>query len=207
MLKKYLNDYEIGIDEAGRGPLIGRVYAGAVIWGPNTKDCTLINDSKKLSAKKRAEALKWIKSNVLAWGVGWAEPYEIDSINILNATKLAMKRSIINLKKSFEISQPLNNLIIDGIGWDKDFADYTVISVVKGDTKYLSIAAASIIAKEYHDEYIKQLCNDNPELNEKYDLINNMGYGTKKHMEGLKNYGNSQYHRKTFKPCCNYHNK
>lgn len=203
MLKKYSNYYEIGIDEAGRGPLIGRVYAGAVIWGLNTNDCTLINDSKKLSAKKRALALKWIKSNVLAWGVGWAEPSEIDSINILNATKLAMNRAITNLKDSFIISQPLNNLIIDGCGWDKYFTDYTVNSIVKGDSTYLSIAAASIIAKEYHDEYIKQLCIDNPTLNEKYGLENNMGYGTKKHMDGIKLYGNSQFHRKTFKPCCN----
>lgn len=204
MLKKFSNDYEIGIDEAGRGPLIGRVYAGAVIWGPNTKDCALITDSKKLSAKKRAEALKWIKTNVLAWGVGWAEPSEIDSINILNATKLAMDRAITNLKDSFKLPQPLNNLIIDGVGWEKKFTNFNVKSIVKGDATYLSIAAASIIAKEYHDEHIKQLCADNPELNEKYDLTNNMGYGTKKHMDGLEAHGNSQFHRKTFKPCCNY---
>jgi ribonuclease HII len=204
MLKKYSNDNEIGIDEAGRGPLIGRVYAGVVIWGTNTKDCTLITDSKKLSAKKRAEALKWIKSNVLAWGVGWAEPGEIDSINILNATKLAMDRAITNLKDSFKLPQSLNNLIIDGVGWEKKFTNFNVKSIVKGDATYLSIAAASIIAKEYHDEHIKQLCVDNPELNEKYDLESNMGYGTKKHMEGLETHGNSQFHRKTFKPCCNY---
>lgn len=204
MLKKYANNYEIGIDEAGRGPLIGRVYAGAVIWGPDTKDCPLINDSKKLSVKKRAEALKWIKSNVLAWGVGWAEAEEIDSINILNATKLAMDRAIINLNNSFNLSQPLSNLIIDGIGWENKFTEYNVKSIVKGDTIYLSIAAASIIAKEYHDEYIKQLCMDNQELNIKYDLESNMGYGTKKHLKGLETHGNSQFHRKTFKPCCNY---
>lgn len=200
MLKKFSDDYEIGIDEAGRGPLIGRVYAGAVIWGPNTKDCDLITDSKKLSAKKRAEALKWIKSNVLAWGVGWAEPGEIDSINILNATKLAMDRAITNLKSSFNLHQPLSNLIIDGVGWEKKFIDYNVKSIIKGDATYLSIATASIIAKEYHDEYIKQLCIDNPDLNEKYDLESNMGYGTKKHLDGLETHGNSQFHRKTFKP-------
>ncbi len=204
MLKKHSDDYEIGIDEAGRGPLFGRVYAGAVVWGPNTKDCSLIIDSKKLSAKKRAEALNWIKSNVLAWGVGWAEPHEIDSINILNATKLAMNRAINNLKNSFNLKQPLNKLIIDGVGWEKEFNDFNVISIVKGDATYLSIAAASIIAKEYHDEYIKQLCINNPDLNKKYGLESNMGYGTKKHLEGLETYGNSQYHRKTFKPCCNY---
>ena len=201
MQKKLFDDYEIGIDEAGRGPLIGRVYAGAVIWGPNTKDNELIIDSKKLSAKKRCEALKWIKSNVLACGVGYAEPEEIDQINILEATKLAMDRAIENLKNKFNLNQPLDKLIIDGIGWEKKFTNYQVKSVVKGDSKYLSIAAASIIAKEYHDEYIKQLCVENPDLHSKYDLENNMGYGTKKHLDGLNIHGNSQFHRKSFKPC------
>ena len=201
MQKKLFDDYEIGIDEAGRGPLIGRVYAGAVIWGSNTKDNELITDSKKLSAKKRAEALKWIKSNVLAWGVGYAEPEEIDQINILEATKLAMDRAIENLKNNFNLKLQLDKLIIDGVGWEKKFTNYQVKSVVKGDSKYLSIAAASIIAKEYHDEYIKQLCSENSDLHIKYDLENNMGYGTKKHLDGLNIYGNSQFHRKSFKPC------
>jgi len=204
MQKKLFDDYEIGIDEAGRGPLIGRVYAGAVIWGTNTKDNELIIDSKKLSAKKRAEALKWIKSNVLAWGVGYAEPEEIDQINILEATKLAMDRAIENLKNSFNLNQPLDKLIIDGVGWEKKFNNYQVKSVVKGDSKYLSIAAASIIAKEYHDEHIKQLCSENQDLHIKYDLKNNMGYGTKKHLDGLHIHGNSQFHRKSFKPCILY---
>jgi len=204
MQKKLFDDYEIGIDEAGRGPLIGRVYAGAVIWGTNTKDNELIIDSKKLSAKKRAEALKWIKSNVLAWGVGYAEPEEIDQINILEATKLAMDRAIENLKNSFNLNQPLDKLIIDGVGWEKKFTNYQVKSVVKGDSKYLSIAAASIIAKEYHDEHIKQLCSENQDLHIKYDLENNMGYGTKKHLDGLNIYGNSKFHRKSFKPCILY---
>lgn len=205
MKKTYFNDYEIGIDEAGRGPLIGRVYAGAVIWGTN-EECKIINDSKKLSPKKRAEALKWIQSNVLAWGVGYAESYEIDNINILEATKLSMERAIQNLKDRFadKIKNPITHLIIDGCWWEKKFPDYTVKSIVKGDANYLSIAAASIIAKEYHDEYIKTLCNNNPELNEHYDLINNMGYGTKKHLDGIKNHGICEYHRKTFKPICDY---
>jgi ribonuclease HII len=202
MDKHFFNDNEIGLDEAGRGPLIGRVYAGAVIWGTDaTSD--LIKDSKKLSQKKRAEALKWIQSNVKAWGVGWAEPDEIDSINILNATKLAMDRAITDLKNKINLTLPIY-LIIDGIGWEKKFSGYNIKSIVQGDAKYLSIAAASIIAKEYHDAHIRELCLNNPELNEKYDLENNMGYGTKKHLEGLATHGNSQFHRKTFKPCCNY---
>lgn len=201
MLIKYFDEYEVGIDEAGRGPLLGRVYAGAVILGPNINDCNIINDSKKISPKKRKIALEWIKLNVLAWGVGWAEPNEIDTINILEATKLSMNRAIIDLQSKY--NNNINNLIIDGIGWDYKFDNYNVKSIVKGDTKYLSIAAASIIAKEYHDEYIKQICSEYPELNEKYDLINNMGYGTKKHFIGIEKYGISNFHRKSFKPCCN----
>jgi len=183
---------EVGLDEAGRGPLIGRVYAAVVNWG-KTEINENVMDSKKLSSKKRGEVLKWIQNNVDEWAVGWAEPNEIDDINILEATKLAMSRAldILDIKPT--------HLIIDGIGWEKKFPNYKVQSVVKGDANYYSIAAASIIAKEYHDEYIKNLCKEKPELNEKYDLLSNMGYGTKKHLEGIKKYGLSEYHRKTFK--------
>jgi ribonuclease HII len=201
MLKKLNDNYEIGLDEAGRGPLIGRVYAGAVIWGQDTKDNDMITDSKKLSAKKRAECLKWIKENVYCWGVGFAEPSEIDTLNILEATKLAMERAISDLKSKLKENVKTTNLIIDGCYWEKKFPEYKVTSVVKGDAKFLSIAAASIIAKEYHDEHIMELCKTNPELNAKYDLEKNKGYGTKKHMEGLQKHGTSQYHRKSFK-CC-----
>jgi ribonuclease HII len=183
---------EVGLDEAGRGPLIGRVYAAVINWG-KTEINENVMDSKKLSSKKRAEVLKWIQSNVDEWAVGWAEPNEIDDINILEATKLAMTRAldILDIKPT--------HLIIDGIGWEKKFTNFKVQSVVKGDANYYSIAAASIIAKEYHDEYIKNLCTEKPELNEKYDLLNNMGYGTKKHLEGIKKFGLSEYHRKSFK--------
>lgn len=192
---------EIGIDEAGRGPLLGRVYAGAVIWG-DCNDCKLINDSKKLSPKKRAIALDWIKSNVKAWGVGYAEAQEIDNINILEATHLAMERAIQNLQDKMLLCNLSQNvtLIIDGMGWEKKFNNFTVKSIIKGDSLYYSIAAASIIAKEYHDMYIKDLCLQYPDLDKKYDIMKNMGYGTKKHLLGLINYGPSDYHRKSFKP-------
>jgi ribonuclease HII len=204
MEKYYLNSkLEIGIDEAGRGPLIGRVYAGAVIWGDDTLSNSIINDSKKLSAKKRGIALEWIKSNVKAWGVGWAEPEEVDKINILEATKLAMERALQNLITNFNLNDKPITLIIDGSGWEKKFTNYEIKSIIKGDAKFLSIAAASIIAKEFHDEYIKNICLSNPELNEKYDLLNNMGYGTKKHLLGLEKYGGSDFHRKSFKPLKN----
>jgi len=203
MLSRHSNYNEIGIDEAGRGPLIGRVYAGAVIWGDNiTMDEKIkIIDSKKLSQKKRKIALEWIKNNVKAWGVGYSEPEEIDNINILKATKLAMDRAIDNLKTKIDFKP--TNLLIDGIGWGNMFydSDYTVSSIIKGDELYYSISAASIIAKEYHDEYIKNLCTDNPEFDTKYGLSKNMGYGTKQHIEGIYRYGITKYHRTTFKPC------
>ena len=138
MEKYYLDtDLEIGIDEAGRGPLIGRVYAGAVIWGKDTLDNPIINDSKKLSAKKRKIALEWIKQNVKAWGVGYAEPKEIDQINILEATKLAMQRAIDNLRTNYNLQNENITLIIDGTGWENKFTNYNVKSFIKGDSKYL----------------------------------------------------------------------
>lgn len=196
-------DYEIGIDEAGRGPLIGRVYASAVIWGENTPDCNLITDSKKLSAKKRAKALEWIESNVKAFGIGWAEASEIDEINILEGTKLAIDRALENLRTKINLESNIL-LLIDGIGWEKKFSNINVKSIIKGDSTYLSIAAASIIAKEYHDKYIKNLCIEFPDLDIKYGLNSNMGYGTSKHLLGLQIHGNSIFHRKSFKPCSNY---
>jgi ribonuclease HII len=192
---------EVGLDEAGRGPLIGRVYAGAVIWNQNTDTQeynNLINDSKKLTAKKRKLALDWIIKNVEYWGVGYADEKEIDEINILNATKLAMDRAIDDLKTKYKNN--ITHLIIDGTGWEKKFKNYNVESIIKGDSLYYSIAAASIIAKEYHDIHIKELINNDPTLDSKYYLSSNMGYGTKMHLEGLKKYGGSEYHRKSFAP-------
>ena len=196
-MNKFKNNInEIGLDEAGRGPLIGRVYAGAVIWDQD-KECDLINDSKKLTPKKRKIALEWIKNNIKYWGVGYADEKEIDKINILNATKLAMDRAIEDLKSKYNSNS--FNLIIDGTGWENKFKNYKVESIVKGDTLYYSIAAASIIAKEYHDAHINELITLDPTLDEKYSLSSNMGYPTKKHFDGINKYGCSEFHRKTFK--------
>ena len=203
MLTNYFNDldsYELGIDEAGRGPLIGRVYAGAVCWDTTKIPTEIITDSKKLTSKKRKQALVWIKSNVKAWGVGYAEPNEIDNINILQATNLAMSRAIDNLKQNFILDKPIKNLIVDGVRWEHKFKDYTVKSIVKGDSLYYSIAAASIIAKEYHDDHIIDLCKNNSELDTQYSLLSNKGYGTKKHLDGIAKYGITDYHRKSFAP-------
>jgi ribonuclease HII len=201
-MQKYKNDInEIGIDEAGRGPLIGRVYAGAVIWD-NNKEFELINDSKKLTPKKRQIALNWIKENIKYWGVGYADEKEIDKINILNATKLAMDRAIEDLKtKGYKNTNTITHLLIDGTGWEKKFKNYEVESIVKGDSLYYSIAAASIIAKEYHDMHIHEMISNDPTLDDKYSLSSNMGYPTVKHFEGIKKYGITEYHRKSFKGC------
>ena len=186
------NEVEAGLDEAGRGPLIGRVYAAVVNWG-DTPINDNVMDSKKLSQKKRKEVLEWIVKNVDEWAVGSAEADEIDSINILEATKLAMLRALNQLEFKPDY------LIIDGVGWEKKIQSYNIKSIIKGDANYYSIAAASIIAKEYHDDHIKTLCINHPELISKYDLLNNMGYGTPKHIEGIKKYGLSKFHRKSFK--------
>jgi ribonuclease HII len=186
------NIIECGLDEAGRGPLFGNVYACAVIWSPLSEvPDNLIIDSKKLSKKKRKLAFEWIKANIKDYGIGYATNDEIDKINILEATKLAMQRAIDNL--------PIKptHYIIDGLGWEKKFPDLQVKSIVKGDSKYYSIAAASILAKEYHDLHIQELCSNNSELNN-YDLLNNMGYGTKKHIDAIKTHGNTIFHRKSF---------
>ena len=189
----------IGIDEAGRGPLIGRVYAGAVIIDKDIdKDINkIITDSKKMSKKKRNIAYEYIIKN-FKYGIGYADEKEIDEINILQATRKAMERAINDLITKYNIKK--YKLLIDGCYWEKYFDNCK--SIVKGDLKVKEISAASIIAKESHDKHIIELCNENTELNKQYDLLKNMGYGTKKHIEGIKNYGICKYHRKSFK-CCN----
>jgi ribonuclease HII len=198
MLLKFFKDasiLEVGIDEAGRGPLLGRVYAAAVIWNQEISDSDIpdIKDSKKLSEKKRNELRKWIEQN-LDYGVGFAEPEEIDEINILEATYLAMHRAIDNLNKKPDY------ILVDGNRFKK-YKNIDYQCITKGDDKYYSIAAASILAKVYHDEYIYELCKNNSYLDNRYKLKNNKGYGTKAHIEGIQNYGITQFHRKTFKKC------
>ena len=200
MEKFKTNKYEIGIDEAGRGPFFGPVYAAAVIWG-DALDNELIKDSKKLSKKRRKEALDWIKNNVKAYGVGFCSSKEIDQFGILDATKKAMERAVNNIESVPKKSK--YKLLIDGIGWNKmefetNLPNITIESVVKGDSKYRNIAAASILAKEAHDQHIIEICSHDDELNIKYDLLNNKGYGTKKHIEGIKQHGLSEFHRQSF---------
>ena len=164
------------------------------------EEISLIKDSKKLSIKKRQKAFKFLKDNLKYYGVGFASNVEIDKINILEATKLAMSRAVENLKKQLSKDNQLELLVIDGIRWENCF-DIKSHSIIKGDDKYYSISAASIIAKEEHDKTIIEYVNNNNELNLRYDILNNKGYGTKKHLIGLENFGSSDYHRKTFKRC------
>ena len=194
---------EVGIDEAGRGCLSGRVYVGAVILPEEYNDDTYlqITDSKKLSRKKRAELRKYIENVAIDYSVSYADLDEIYEKNILHATISAMHRAIDNLK------MVPDNIIVDGNYFkaymDKDGMYVTHQTFKSGDQKYRNIAAASILAKEYHDQYVLDLLDKDPSL-EKYGWRNNMCYGTKQHLDAIKEYGISKYHRKTFGICKNY---
>lgn len=206
MLSYHTTPEEIGLDEAGRGPFLGRVYAGAVQWrvDSNVPIPDIITDSKKLSSSQRKRAYEWILANVSTWGIGWAEAWEIDELNILQATRLSMQRALQDLRTKCPETESSSHLIIDGVNWQKQFGDdYKVSSIVGGDGKYLSIAAASILAKESHDQHIHELCITHPEWNERYDLESNKGYGTAKHRQGIATFGICEQHRKSFKSCQN----
>ncbi|WP_311550132.1 ribonuclease HII [Prevotella aurantiaca] len=188
MLKNtyYINKVEAGCDEAGRGCLAGSVYAAAVILPPDYKN-ELLNDSKQLSEKKRYLLRSMIEKDALAWAVGVVTAEEIDKINILNASILAMHRALDALKVRPEA------IIIDGDRF-KPYQDVPYTTIVKGDGKYLSIAAASILAKTYRDDYMQSIAEEFPQ----YDWKSNKGYPTKKHRAAIKEFGISPYHRKSF---------
>jgi ribonuclease HII len=177
---------EVGCDEAGRGCLAGSVYAAAVILPPDYQN-ELLNDSKKLSAKKRYTLRTEIERDAIAWAVGVVTPEEIDKINILNASFLAMHRALDQLKVRPEA------VIVDGNRF-KPYQELPFTTIVKGDGKYLSIAAASILAKTYRDDYMQALAKEYPQ----YDWQSNMGYPTKKHRKAISEHGVTPYHRKSF---------
>ena len=177
---------EVGCDEAGRGCLAGSVYAAAVILPPDYEN-ELLNDSKKLSAKKRYTLRAEIERDAVAWAVGVVTPEEIDKINILNASFLAMHRALDQLKVRPEA------VIVDGNRF-KPYQELPFTTIVKGDGKYLSIAAASILAKTYRDDYMQALAKEYPQ----YDWQSNMGYPTKKHRQAISEHGVTTYHRKSF---------
>ena len=188
MLLPYLNKnlIEAGCDEAGRGCLAGAVYAAAVIL-PKDFHNELLNDSKQLTERQRYALREVIEREAVAWAVGVVGPKEIDKINILNASILAMHRAVDGLKVRPEA------LIIDGNRF-KPYQNLPHTTVVKGDGKYLSIAAASILAKTYRDDYMNKLHEEYPH----YDWKGNKGYPTKKHREGIRLHGTTPYHRMSF---------
>ena len=188
MLKSayYTDKVEAGCDEAGRGCLAGSVYAAAVILPPDYKN-ELLNDSKQLSERKRYLLRSIIENDAVAWAVGVVTAEEIDKINILNASFLAMHRALDQLKVRPEA------VIVDGNRF-KPYQDLPSTTIVKGDGKYLSIAAASILAKTYRDDYMLSLAEEYPQ----YDWQSNMGYPTKKHRQAIREHGITPYHRKSY---------
>ena len=201
--------YEIGIDEAGRGPMLGRVYSAAVILPKDDGfKHEMMKDSKRFhSEKKLREAAEYIKANALKWSVAFSTEQTIDQINIRNATHAAMHEAARNIIES----EDEYHLLVDG----NDFKPFTMIRnnsmyqiphtcIEGGDNKYTAIAAASILAKVARDDYIADICNAHPNLDEHYQISKNKGYGTAAHHEGIVNHGITPFHRKTFGICRNY---
>lgn len=188
MLLPYLHPgiIEAGCDEAGRGCLVGAVYAAAVILPEDFRN-ELLNDSKQLTEKQRYALREIIEREATAWAIGIVSPEEIDKINILNASFLAMHRAIDQLTVRPE------HLLIDGNRFTP-YADIPHTTVVKGDGKYMAIAAASILAKTWRDDYMNRLHEEFPD----YDWIHNKGYPTKKHRAAIAAHGATPYHRKSF---------
>ena len=212
-LNKFYNEdseiLEIGIDEAGRGPLFGRVYTGAVVL-PKDVDFEFdkMKDSKKFnSVKKINEVAEYIKEKALAWSVTYNDEKVVDNINIRQSVLSSMHNSIKNVMT--DDNEYL--LLVDGNDFrpymmfkDDEYLPVKHICIEGGDNKYCAIAAASILAKTERDKYIYELCEENPELKEKYGIDRNKGYGTKTHLDGIKNFGITKWHRKTYGICKDY---
>ena len=214
---------ECGIDECGRGTLMGNVVAAAVVmplsYEPGDLQYLQIKDSKKLSKKKRALLSQYIHKVALGIGIGSCSPAEIDSMNIRNATFLAMHRALDQLNANIKGVGHLSHLIVDGnafkpyyiktnqtnqtnTNYESEGIEYLpFVTIIKGDDSYISIAAASIVAKVYRDEQVAELAETYPEYDKNYGWSHNMGYGTADHMAGIREHGITDYHRKTFAPC------
>ena len=197
IMKEYENElynkgikYIAGVDEVGRGPLVGPVVTAAVILPVDFYD-ERINDSKKVTEKKREILYDVIMENAVSVGIGMSSSEVIDEINILEATKKAMKEALDNLSVKPE------HVLIDAVKLDIDIPS---TSIIKGDAKSQSIAAASIMAKVTRDRMMYELDKEHPE----YDFAHNKGYGTKKHIEAIRKYGILKEHRKSFAPCNEY---
>ena len=207
MLKKYHteNIFEVGIDEAGRGCLFGPVCIGAVIL--KDSDDPLMNeikDSKKLSEKKKNILFDFIKNNSIAYSIQFMNHEEIDRDNILQTTLNGMHKCLDEIDEKVNIE----NILVDGNHFPPYFSSkqdkfLKHNCIINGDNEYLNIAAASILAKVSRDNYIKDLCEKN-EIYNKYHLAKNKGYGTKQHLDAIKEFGITDLHRKSFAPCKKY---
>jgi ribonuclease HII len=220
--KEDANIFEIGVDEAGRGPLFGRVYTAAVILPKDdTFDHPRVKDSKKFHSKKKIEEVaEYIKANAIAWYVSFEDEKVIDDINILQATQKAMHNSILETRKQIINKMKENNtenynieLLIDGNYFNPitilnkktaKIESIPYITIEGGDNKYTAIAAASILAKVERDKYIDELCQQNPTLAEYYGIDSNKGYGAKRHLDGIKEHGITIWHRRSFGICKSY---
>ncbi len=206
MKRTWFNDglVEVGLDEAGRGSLWGRLYVGAVIMSPddeayfdNGAALRLITDSKKLTPRRRAVLKDFIHENAIDAVVSYAEPTEIDALNVLQADMAAMHRAL-DL-----VETPFQRILVDGDYWKPWSVDGEIVpayTIPGGDAKSLTIAAASILAKEAHDDWVREQIEADPTLDEKWGLGSNMGYGTSAHMTGLKSWGAHALHRRSFAP-------
>lgn len=228
-----LSTWEIGVDEAGRGPLFGRLFVGGVVLPKPGVLCSdgeefrysWMKDSKKFTShKKRKEVAKYIQEHSLAWHVAFVEPEEIDRINILQAVYQGMHECIQAIMKQLgdrgEFRLCNGNgwceeagvlLLIDGnrfehiSQWNSAIGRFEVLEHVcieGGDNKVCAIAGASILAKTAHDDYIMGMCEVHPELNARYELLKGMGYATKRHLDGIRNHGITQWHRRSFGETC-----
>jgi ribonuclease HII len=192
---------EAGVDESGRGPLWGPLYAAAVIWVPEEdmsaeqlRLAPLIKDSKKVSAKKRVKLAEEIKNHALSWGIGSVSAKEIDELGMTKSNQLVFERALANLSVTPE------RLIIDGCLsiYNAPWSMIPQVVEPEADGNYLPVAAASILAKVAHDEYITEFCELNENISKKYDLLNCKGYGTKKHRDGIMEFGIHELHRRLF---------
>lgn len=199
-LEPYKTEIQVGVDEAGRGSIFGPVFVGAVIWNNDIDNVNVkyIKDSKKLTKKKRNEMRHFIEKNALAWSVSYCDNSVVDEINILNATHKAMHKALTDI---YTNNIKFDRALIDGNCFKPLNINGTNINhkcIINGDNTYIQIAAASILAKTHHDEYIDNLCMEHPEY-KKYGLMTNYGYGTKEHINAIRENGYTDHHRKSFK--------
>lgn len=199
---RYTNDYaiEVGLDEAGRGCLFGRLYVGAVVFSNDMEDffdhgaaLNNIKDSKLLSKRKRAILYDYIQDCALDKTIAYAEAAEVDTLNVLQADLTTMHRALDSLQV------PVERVLVDGDHW-RPYKDTEGYAIIDGDAQYLSIAAAGILAKVGRDKWVESVVAEHPEWDTRYGLLSNMGYGTAAHMKGIETHGVTLEHRRSFAP-------